>query len=104
MPEEEAILYFGRELEVAFGRAGREPSDAVMTRNPPGTPGESIKLWVKTVRVYRFRWYDINTNGNDVRPLRGPRWAILAAKGEILEDTVEEIAPDLLDRNGFIPD
>ena len=54
--------------------------------------------------VYRYRWYDISTDANEVRPIRGTREAIDCISGEIIEDSAEEIDASLLDGNGFVRD
>ncbi|MCQ0034657.1 MULTISPECIES: hypothetical protein [Burkholderia] len=54
--------------------------------------------------VYRYRWWDVSTDSNEVRPMRGTREAIGRISGEIIEESAEDIDASLLDGNGFIPD
>lgn len=54
--------------------------------------------------VYRYRWYDVSTDSNDVRPMRGTREAIDRISGEIIEESAEEVDASLLDGNGFLRD
>ena len=56
------------------------------------------------VTVYRYKSYDVSTDKNNVRPLRATRAAIEEIRGEIIEDSAEEIESSLLDGNGFVRD
>ena len=61
-------------------------------------------LFRSMVTIYRFRKYDVTTDENKVRPLRATREAIENLKGEIIEESAEEIDSSLLDGNGFLRD
>ncbi|WP_395065541.1 hypothetical protein [Paraburkholderia silvatlantica] len=54
--------------------------------------------------VYRYKWYDVSTDSNKVRPMRGTREAIDRISGDIIEESAEEVDASLLDGNGFIRD
>jgi hypothetical protein len=56
------------------------------------------------VKVYRFRKYDILAGENKTPPMRGTCEAIERIKGNIIEDSAEEIDSALLDGNGFVQD
>lgn len=55
----------------------------------------------KMVAVYSFRRYDISTDQNRGRPVKGTREAITRATAEIIKGTEEMVEESCLDKAGY---
>jgi hypothetical protein len=53
------------------------------------------------VFVYNFKAYDVATDQNDIRPIKGTLEAIKNARGIVIDDTEELVDSSLLDAAEF---